>query len=120
VVDAIVAEHGRIDLLVANAGVMPLPPTSAVYSGTKFAAWAITEGLRIESPAGIPVTTICPGVTESELADSISDPVAREAMIAHRTDAIPASSIAEAVSYAVGQPADVDVNEIIVRPAARG
>ena len=171
VVEAIVAEHGRLDLLVANAGVMPLSrldaglvqewrqmvdvnvmgllngiaaalphftrqgsghlvtiasigahevsPTSAVYSGTKFAAWAITEGLRIESPTGIRVTTISPGVTESELADSISDPIAREAMVAYRANAIAASSIAAAVSYAVGQPADVDVNEIIVRPAVR-
>jgi NADP-dependent 3-hydroxy acid dehydrogenase YdfG len=171
VVDEIVAEHGRIDLIVANAGVMPLSrldagllrewrqmvdvnvmgllhgiaaalpyftrqgsghlvtiasigahevsPTSAVYSGTKFAAWAITEGLRLESPAGIRVTTVSPGVTESDLAESISDPIAREAMVAYRAHAIPASSIAAAVSYAVGQPADVDVAEIIVRPAAR-
>lgn len=171
VVDAVVARHGRIDVLVANAGVMPLsrldaglvdewhrmvevnvlgllhgiaavlshflrqdsghlvtmasigahevPPTSAVYSGTKFAAWAITEGLRVESPASIRVTTISPGVTESELADSISDPVAREAMIAYRAHAIPAASIAAAVAFAVDQPPEVDVNEIIVRPAAQ-
>ncbi|RUR01177.1 SDR family oxidoreductase [Labedella endophytica] len=171
VVDAIVTEHGRLDVLVANAGVMPLsrldaglvdewrrmvdvnvmgllngiaaslphftrqgsghlvtiasigahevPPTSAVYSGTKFAAWAITEGLRVESPAGIRVSTISPGVTESELADSISDPVAREAMVAYRAHAIPASSIAGAVAFSIDQPGDVDVNEIIVRPAAQ-
>jgi NADP-dependent 3-hydroxy acid dehydrogenase YdfG len=171
VVDAVVAEHGRLDVLVANAGVMPLSrldaglvhewrqmvdvnvmgllhgiaatlphftsrgtghvvtiasigahevsPTSAVYSGTKFAAWAISEGLRLESPAGIRVTTICPGVTTSELADSISDPTAREAMIAYRAHAIPASSIAASVAFAIEQPADVDVNEIIVRPAAQ-
>ncbi|GIG40615.1 SDR family oxidoreductase [Cellulomonas phragmiteti] len=171
VVDAVVAEHGRLDVLVANAGVMPLSrldaglldewrqmvdvnvlgllhgiaavlphftrrgaghlvtiasvgahevvPTSAVYSGTKFAAWAITEGLRVESPAGIRVTTICPGVTTSELADSISDPVAREAMVAYRAHALPAASVAAAVGYAVDQPDDVDVNEIVVRPAAQ-
>jgi NADP-dependent 3-hydroxy acid dehydrogenase YdfG len=171
VVDAVVAEHGRLDVLVANAGVMPLsrldaglvdewrrmvdvnvlgllhgiaaalphftrqgsghlvtiasiaarevPPTSAVYSGTKHAARAITEGLRIESPAGIRVTTVSPGVTQSELADSITDPHAREAMVAYRAGAIPASSIAAAVAFAVSQPAEVDVNEITVRPAAQ-
>jgi NADP-dependent 3-hydroxy acid dehydrogenase YdfG len=170
-VDGVVAEHGRLDVLVANAGVMPLsrldagrvdewrhmvdvnilgllhgiaaalphftergaghlvtvasigahevPPTSAVYSGTKFAAWAITEGLRVESPAGIRVTTVCPGVTTSELADHITDPHARDAMVAYRASAIPASSIAASIAFAVGQPPEVDVNEIIVRPAAQ-
>lgn len=171
VVDAVVAEHGRLDVLVANAGVMPLsrldagrldewrhmvdvnvlgllhgiaatlphflrrgvghlvtiasigahevPPTSAVYSGTKFAAWAITEGLRVESPAGVRVTTVSPGVTTSELADSITDPYAREAMVGYRAHAIPAASIAASVAFAIEQPAEVDVNEIIVRPAAQ-
>lgn len=171
VVEQILADHGRLDVLVANAGVMPLSrldagllpewrqmvevnvmgllhgiaaalpgflergaghlvtvasigahevvPTSAVYSGTKYAAWAITEGLRLESPAGVRVTTVSPGVTTSELADSITDPLAREAMVAYRAHAIPAASIAEAIAYAIGQPPEVDVNEIIVRPASQ-
>jgi NADP-dependent 3-hydroxy acid dehydrogenase YdfG len=168
-VNEAVRRHGRVDVLVANAGVMPLSrldallveewdrmldvnvrgllygvaaalpvfrqqasghfvtiasvgahevvPTSAVYSATKFAAWAVTEGLRQEAEPGIRVTTVSPGVTESELADQITDPYARQATEVYRAASIPADTIARAVSYAIGQPADVDVNEIIVRPA---
>jgi NADP-dependent 3-hydroxy acid dehydrogenase YdfG len=171
VVDRVVEEHGRVDVIVNNAGVMPLSrldallvdewdrmidvnvrgllhgiaavlphfrrqggghvvtvasvgahevvPTSAVYSATKFAAWAITEGLRLESDPGIRATTITPGVVESELAEHISDPGAQDAMRTYRRNAIPADAIARAISFALGQPADVDVNEIIVRPAAQ-
>jgi len=170
-VDQTVARHGRLDVLVANAGVMPLSrldaglvdewnqmidvnirgllhgiaaalphfgnqerghvvtvasvgahqvvATSAVYSGTKYAAWAITEGLRLESPPWLRVTTISPGVVESELASTISDPVAREAMVDYRRNAIAPEAIADAVAYAVGTTADIDVNEIIIRPAAQ-
>lgn len=53
---------------------------------------------------------------ESELADTISDPVGRELMRTYREHSIPASAIADAIAYAIGQPAGVDVNEIIVRP----
>ncbi len=167
-VDGVVAEHGRIDVVVHNAGVMPLSrldalrvdewdrmvdvnvrgllngiaatlphllrrgrghvvtvasvgahqvsPTAAVYCATKYAAWAITEGLRLEAPPGIRVTTVSPGVVETELADAIGDPVAREAMRAYRAHAIPPEAVADAVAYAVGQPDGVDVNEIVVRP----
>ena len=92
-------------------------PTSAVHSGTKFAAWAITEGLRLELEASIRVTTVSPGVVESELADSISDPLAAQAMKSYRAEAIPPDAIARAVSYAIGESPDVDINEIIVRPS---
>lgn len=104
---------------VASVGAHEVVPTSAVYSATKFAAWAITEGLRLESDPGIRATTITPGVVESELADHISDPGARDAMRAYRRNVIPADAIARAISFALDQPADVDVNEIIVRPAAQ-
>lgn len=57
-------------------------------------------------------------MTETELAEGISDPTAREAMKAYRAVALPASVVAEAIAYAVAQPAGVDVNEIVVRPAA--
>ncbi|PRX51456.1 NADP-dependent 3-hydroxy acid dehydrogenase YdfG [Prauserella shujinwangii] len=104
---------------MASVGAHEVPPTSAVYSATKFAAWALTEGLRVESGPGVRVTTICPGVTESELADHITDPHAAEFMVDYRAAAIPADAVARAVSFALAQPADVDVNEIIVRPAAQ-
>ncbi|MFC4008471.1 SDR family oxidoreductase [Nonomuraea purpurea] len=101
---------------VASVGAHEVVPTSAVYSGTKHAAWAITEGLRQESGPGIRTTTICPGVVTSELADTITDPGAAEAMRTYRAHAIEPEAIAAAVSYALAQPSDVDVNEIIVRP----
>ncbi len=171
VVDAVVAEHNRLDVIVNNAGVMPLSrldallveewdrmidvnvrgllhgiaavlphfarqgrghvvttasvgaylvsPTAAVYCATKFAAWAITEGLRQESQPGIRVTTISPGVVNTELAESITDPDAQAAMSIYRTEAIPADAVARAISYALSQPSDVDVNEIVVRPVGQ-
>ncbi|MBB4932355.1 NADP-dependent 3-hydroxy acid dehydrogenase YdfG [Lipingzhangella halophila] len=103
---------------IASVGAYEVVPTASVYCATKFAVRAISEGLRQESAGGIRVSLVSPGVTESELADSISDPRAREDMKTYRSVAIPASAIADAIAYAVSQPAEVDVNEIVVRPAA--
>ena len=95
-------------------------PTSTVYSATKFAVRAISEGLRQEVSANIRVTLVAPGATESELAESISDPELKKLAIEKfRTDLLPASAIARAVAFAVSQPSDVDVNEIVVRPTAQ-
>lgn len=92
-------------------------PTCAVYSGTKFAVRAISEGLRQETQ-DIRVTIVSPGVVESELADSITSPATAEAMAEFRKTALTPDAIARAMAYAIGQPADVDVNELIVRPVA--
>lgn len=104
---------------IASIGAHQVSPTAAVYSGTKFAAWAITEGLRLEMPRGIRVTTISPGVVESELAQTISEPGARELMRSYRAVSISPDSIAGAISYAVGQPDNIDVNEIVIRPSGQ-
>jgi NADP-dependent 3-hydroxy acid dehydrogenase YdfG len=169
-VDAAVAQYGRVDVLINNAGVMPLSrldvlkvdewnrmidvnvrgvlhgiaaalpvmqrqhsgqfiniasigaysvsPTAAVYCATKYAVRAISEGLRQEVGGDIRVTLVSPGVVESELAESITDPSSREAMKAFRKVAITPDAIARAIAYAVEQPADVDVSELIVRPTA--
>ena len=101
---------------VASIGAHQVSPTAAVYCGTKYAAWAITEGLRLEVDPSIRVTTISPGVVESELADSISDPEAKAAMRSYRAASIPPDAIARAICFAIDQPADVDVNELIIRP----
>jgi NADP-dependent 3-hydroxy acid dehydrogenase YdfG len=103
---------------LASIGAHEVEPTAAVYCATKFAVWAISEGLRKEQAGGVRVSVISPGVTESELAESISNPDAREAMREYRALSIPASAIADAIAYAIEQPSEVDVNEIIVRPAA--
>jgi NADP-dependent 3-hydroxy acid dehydrogenase YdfG len=102
---------------ISSIGGHAVYPTAAVYCATKYAVRAISEGLRQEQLDGdIRVTIISPGVVESELADSISDPAARDGMKAFRQIALTPDAIARAVCYAINQPADVDVSEIIVRP----
>ena len=103
---------------IASIGAYAVSPTAAVYCATKYAVRAISEGLRQEAGADIRVTVISPGVTESELADSISDEGGRAEMREFRKIAIPALAIARAIAYAIEQPADVDVSELIVRPTA--
>ncbi|WP_101926863.1 MULTISPECIES: SDR family oxidoreductase [Luteimonas] len=168
-VDAATADFGRVDVIVNNAGVMPLSalsagkvdewdrmvdvnikgvlygiaaalpgmrargsghvinvastgghavsPTAAVYCATKYAVRAISEGLRQEEDR-VRVTIISPGVTESELADSITDPAARDGMQTYRRTVIGADAVARAIRFAIEQPEDVDTSEIIIRPTA--
>jgi len=103
---------------IASIGAYTVSPTAAVYCATKFAVAAITEGLRQEVGGDIRVTLISPGVVESELAESISDPLARDTMRDFRKVAIKPEAIARAIGFAIEQPADVDVSEMIVRPTA--
>jgi NADP-dependent 3-hydroxy acid dehydrogenase YdfG len=93
-------------------------PTAAVYCATKFAVWAISEGLRQES-TDIRVTVISPGVTQTELANTTTDAEAAQWLAEFRGAIIPADAIARAIAFAIEQPEDVDVNEIVVRPIAQ-
>ncbi|PRH84232.1 oxidoreductase [Labrys okinawensis] len=102
---------------VSSIGGHHVSPTAAVYCATKFAVRAISDGLRQETDR-IRVTVISPGTTTSELADSIGDPTAREAMKAFRAVTISPEAVAASLLYAIGQPDDVDVSEIVVRPTA--
>ena len=108
--------HGHI-VNVSSIGGFVVQPTAAVYAATKFAVRAISEGLRKES-SKVRCTCIYPGVVESELANTISDPEARTRMQSYRQTAIGPDAIGRAIQYAIEQPDDVDVNEIVVRPLA--
>ena len=92
-------------------------PGAAVYCATKFAVRALSEGIRMESDGSIRVTNISPGAIKTELADHIAVPEVKEGAKQFTDIAIDSKAIADAIHYAVAQPADVDVNEMIIRPA---
>lgn len=108
--------HGHI-VNVSSIGGLGVAPTAAVYCATKFAVRAISDGLRQENDR-IRVTCVYPGVVESELADTITDPVAADAMVAYRRIALKPDAIAGAIAHVIAQPADVDTSEIVIRPTA--
>lgn len=111
------AQGGGQFINTASIGAHVVAPTGAVYCATKYAVWAISEGLRQESKT-IRVTTISPGVVETELGSDITDESAKAGLKELRKAALTSDAIARAVLYAVSQPEDVDVNEVIVRPIA--
>jgi NADP-dependent 3-hydroxy acid dehydrogenase YdfG len=164
--------YGKLDVLVSNAGVMPISPlgdlriedweqmidvnikgvlygiaaalpvfreqgsghfvhvastaghktvpNQAVYSGTKFAVRAISEGLRQEAGDKLRVTIVSPGFVRTNFAESVTDPDIRARLEAARDElAMPPDAVARAIAFAIEQPADIDVNEIVIRPTAQ-
>jgi NADP-dependent 3-hydroxy acid dehydrogenase YdfG len=93
-------------------------PGSAVYAATKHAVRALSEGLRQEvKPYNLRTTVISPGAVATELPDGVTDPAVGERIRKFYADvAIPADSFARAIAFAISQPEDVDVNEILYRP----
>ncbi len=90
---------------------------SAVYSATKHAVRALSDGLRQEvKPYNIRTTVISPGAVATELPDGVTDPTTQAATKKAYAAAIPADSFARAVAFAISQPDDVDINEILFRP----
>lgn len=110
--------HGHI-VNIASTSAYSVSPTAAVYSATKHAVRAVSEGLRQES-RHVRVTVINPGLTRTELFDGIED-VHVKAGLATMLDqsSIDAASIAEAVGFAISQPDSVDVSELMIRPLAQ-
>jgi NADP-dependent 3-hydroxy acid dehydrogenase YdfG len=100
------------------AGVKVFAPGGTVYSGTKFAVSAISEGLRQEVGGDIRVTCIEPGAVESDLKHSTSG-TAKDTVLDFYKQAIPAASVARAIAFAIEQPADVDINNIVIRPTTQ-
>ena len=102
------------------AGIKVFSPGGTVYSGTKFAVRAIAEGLRHEVGGEIRSTIISPGAIESELKHGSSDTQgAAFVKDFYQQNEIPSESVARAIAYAIEQPADVDINEIVLRPTVQ-
>ncbi|MFT6465234.1 SDR family oxidoreductase [Pseudomonas sp. NyZ704] len=101
------------------AGMKVFSPGGTVYSGTKFAVRAISEGLRHEVGGSIRTTTIEPGAVDSELKFGSSHQQTSDFVVDFYKQAIPAASVARAIAFAIEQPADVDINEIVLRPTVQ-
>jgi NADP-dependent 3-hydroxy acid dehydrogenase YdfG len=105
---------------LSTAG-LRIVPSQAVYAATKNAARTISEGLRQEAGDKLRVTTISPGFVWTDFAETTVDPAVRAELVARRAQiAIAPEAIARAIAFAIEQPADVDVNEIVIRPTAQG
>jgi NADP-dependent 3-hydroxy acid dehydrogenase YdfG len=165
-------QHGRLDVLISNAGVMPISPLDdlkvdewdlmidvnvkgvlygiaaalpvfreqgsghfitmastaayltlpqqAVYSGTKFAVRAISEGLRREAGGAFRVSVVSPGFTRTNFTETVTNAETRAQLEASRDAfAMPPEAVASAIAFAIEQPDDIDVSEIVLRSTAQ-
>jgi NADP-dependent 3-hydroxy acid dehydrogenase YdfG len=114
------AKSGHFINLSSVAGIKVFAPGGSVYSATKFAVRALSEGLRMETRKdNIRVTILSPGAIESELQEGSSDAASSQNVKDFYKIAIPADSIARAIAYAIEQPSDVQIDEIVVRPTVQ-
>jgi NADP-dependent 3-hydroxy acid dehydrogenase YdfG len=115
---------GRADLVhVGSIASHEVYPGYGVYSATKAGVAAVTRGMRLElGPRGVRVRAVEPGITESELGDTMLDEAGRETLegIRRRIGPIPAAAIAEAIAWSAAAPARVNVAQLIVLPTAQG
>jgi NADP-dependent 3-hydroxy acid dehydrogenase YdfG len=115
-------KSGHIINLASVFGIKVFAPGGTVYCATKSAVRALTEGLRMELHSkNIRCTMISPGAVATELPEGSSDEATRKNLreFYKTTMAIPANSIASAIAYAIEQPADVEIDEIVIRPTAQ-
>lgn len=105
---------------LSTAGIT-IKPTMAVYAGTKNAIRTIAEGLRQEAGPNLRVTNISPGFIRTNFADSLTSPAVKAGITRSMEEmAITPDAIARAIAFAIEQPADVDVGDIVIRPTAQG
>ncbi len=114
-------KSGHFINIASVFGIKVFAPGGTVYCATKAAVRTLTEGLRMETHGDkIRCTIISPGAVDSELKESSSDEASSKMVNElYKAVAIPAESVARAVAYAIGQPADVDINEIVIRPTTQ-
>ncbi|TVT43177.1 SDR family oxidoreductase [Hymenobacter setariae] len=112
-------EFGHFVNVLSTSG-LKIVPLQSVYAGTKNAVRAISEGLRQEAGDKLRVTIISPGFVHTDFADSMTNPEAKAQILAARDKmAISPDAIARAIAFAIEQPADVDVGELVIRPTAQ-
>ena len=106
---------------LASTAAYLVVPTMSVYAGTKVAVRTISEGLRQEAGDQLRVTIISPGMTRTNFAEAMTNPEVK-ARLEERRDktAMPPDAIARAIVFAIEQPANIDVSEVVVRPTAQG
>jgi NADP-dependent 3-hydroxy acid dehydrogenase YdfG len=113
-------KQGHIINIASVAGFKVFAPGGVVYSATKSAVRALTEGLRMEVKAdNIRCTIISPGAVATELTESSSEEAIRKNLREFYKIAIPPDSIARAIAYAIEQPAEVEIDEVVIRPTAQ-
>jgi NADP-dependent 3-hydroxy acid dehydrogenase YdfG len=113
-------ERGHIINLGSVVGLRALTPSGMVYSGTKFAVHAISEGLRVELHSeNIRVTTIAPGAFSSNLKAGTSDETSVKGLDELYKIAIPAEPIARTIAYTLEQPDEVAINLMVIRPTVQ-
>ena len=113
-------KSGHIINIASVFGIKVFAPGATVYCATKAAVRALTEGLRIELHSqNIRCTMVSPGAVATELPESSSDEATRKNLREFYKMAIPANSIANAIAYAIGQPAEVEIDELVIRPTAQ-
>jgi NADP-dependent 3-hydroxy acid dehydrogenase YdfG len=114
------AKRGHFINLSSVGGIKVFAPGGTVYSGTKFAVRAISEGLRMETRKdNIRVTILSPGAIDSELKEGSSDEASSKNIKEFYKIAIPADAIARAIAYAIEQPDEVEIDEIVIRPTVQ-
>jgi NADP-dependent 3-hydroxy acid dehydrogenase YdfG len=111
---------GQFVNVVSTAG-LKIVPLQAVYASTKNAVRTISEGLRQEAGAKLRVTIISPGFVHTDFAESMTNPEVKAQIEAARDKiAISPQAIARAIAFAIEQPAEVEVGELVIRPTAQG